>query len=160
MTFNGELGLQFTIHIANQYKVPQIIELAELSAGENFSQIWVNDNLGYRNLYVVLAAIATKVPIKIGTAVTVPFYRNPIDFADILASLTELTDGREVSVGIGRGSIAQTGKEVSTPSPYSMLSETVTCVNQLLNGTKINFSDYPLLTSSVSYTHLTLPTKA
>ena len=147
MTFNGELGLQFTTHIANQYKIPQIIELAELSAGENFSQIWVNDNLGYRNLYVVLTAIATKVPIKIGTAVTVPFYRNPIDFADILASLTELTDGREVSVGIGRGSIAQTGKEVSTPSPYSMLSETVTCVNQLLNGTKINFSDYPLLTS-------------
>ena len=145
MKCKGELGLQFTIHIANQYKVPQIVELAEFSSEENFSQIWVNDNLGYRNIFVVLTAIAAQVPIKIGTAITVPYYRNPIDFVDILTSLTELTDGREVSVGIGRGSIAQTGNEILTPYPYTMLSETVTCANQLLTGKKISFGDYPLL---------------
>jgi alkanesulfonate monooxygenase SsuD/methylene tetrahydromethanopterin reductase-like flavin-dependent oxidoreductase (luciferase family) len=52
--YSGELGLQFTTHIANQYTVPQWTELAELARRNNFDQVWVIDNLGYRNVFVIL----------------------------------------------------------------------------------------------------------
>ncbi len=73
--YSGELGLQFTTHIANHYTVPQWIELAELAHKNNFDQVWVNDNLGYRNVFVILTAIASRVPIKLGTAILVPYFR-------------------------------------------------------------------------------------
>jgi hypothetical protein len=52
--YSGELGLQFTTHIVNQYTVPQWNELAELARRNNFDQVWVIDNLGYRNVFVIL----------------------------------------------------------------------------------------------------------
>ena len=93
--YSGELGLQFTTHIANQYTVPQWIELAELARRNNFDQGCVNDNLGYRNVFVILTAIASRVPIKLGTAILVPYFRNPVDAADAFAALSELVDGNE-----------------------------------------------------------------
>ena len=56
--YSGELGLQFTTHIANHYTVPQWIEPAEQARRNNFDQVWINDNLGYRNVFVILTAIA------------------------------------------------------------------------------------------------------
>ena len=47
--FNGELGLQFVTHLANQYTVPDLVRLARLAADNGFQQIWVNDNIRYRN---------------------------------------------------------------------------------------------------------------
>lgn len=84
--FNGEVGLQFTAHIANHYTVPQWIEIAALAQRHNFSQLWVNDNLGHRNIFVILAAIAARVLVKLGTAILVPYFRNPVDTADALAA--------------------------------------------------------------------------
>ena len=75
-TFQGELGLQFTTHIAQHYTVPQLVELADLAHRNGFDQVWVNDNLGHRNIFVVLAAMGAKVPIKLGTAILVPYFRN------------------------------------------------------------------------------------
>jgi len=75
--------------------VPQWIELAELARRNNFDQVWVNDNLGYRNVFVILTAIASRVPIKLGTAILVPYFRNPVDTADAFAALSELVDGYE-----------------------------------------------------------------
>jgi len=56
--YSDELGLQFTTHIANHYTMAQWIELAELARRNNFDQVWVIDNLGYRNVFVILTAIA------------------------------------------------------------------------------------------------------
>ena len=91
--YSSELGLQFTTHIANHYTVPQWIELAELARRNNFDQVWVNDNLGCRNVFVILTAIASRVPIKLGTAILVLYFRNPVDTADAFAALSELVDG-------------------------------------------------------------------
>ena len=91
-SFTGEFGLQFTLHIASNYTAPEIVDHARLGHELGFSQIWVNDNLRYRQQYVVLTAIATQVPISLGTAVTVPYFRNPVDFADTLATLSEFAD--------------------------------------------------------------------
>src|SRR3954469_20039316 len=107
--YRGEVGLQFTTHLAKHYTVPEWIELAAFAQRHKFAQLWINDNLGHRNLFVILTAIAAKVPIKLGSAILVPYFRNPIDTADALAALSELTDGREISVGIARGDYAQAG---------------------------------------------------
>ena len=43
--FQGELGLQFVIHLANHYTVPDLVRLADLAQSKGFERIWVNDNV-------------------------------------------------------------------------------------------------------------------
>jgi len=145
--FDGEVGLQFTTHLASRYTVPEWVELAALAHEYKFNQIWVNDNLGYRNLFVILAAIASKVPVRIGTAILVPYFRNPVDTADALASLSELVNGSEISVGIARGDFAQAGNQVNAVKPLSMVRETVDCIKRLLAGQTVPYAEYPTLCS-------------
>lgn len=145
--YSGEVGLQFTTHIANHYTVPQWVELARLAHKRNFDQLWVNDNLGYRNVFVILTAIASRVPIKLGTAILVPYYRNPVDTADAFAALSELVGGREISIGIARGDYAQAGNQINLVKPISMVKETVHCIKRLLEGKTIYYQDYPVLSS-------------
>jgi len=38
-----------------------------------------------------LAAIVARLPVKLGTAVTVPYFRNPVDLAMAFATISELT---------------------------------------------------------------------
>lgn len=144
--FDGDVGVQFTIHIADQYAVPELVDLADRADHHGIDQVWVNDNLGYRNVFVVLSAIAAGTDIDVGTAIAVPYYRNPVDLADTVAALSELVDG-EVSLGLGRGSLSQTAKQVETPRPYAVLRETAQCLRALLDGEEIEFGDYPRLCS-------------
>jgi alkanesulfonate monooxygenase SsuD/methylene tetrahydromethanopterin reductase-like flavin-dependent oxidoreductase (luciferase family) len=149
--FSGEVALQFTTHIANHYTVPQWSEIAALACRHKFSQLWVNDNLGHRNIFVILTAIASHVPVKLGTAILVPYFRNPIDAADALAALSEMTAGREISVGIARGDYAQAGHQLEMVKPLAMVRETVECLQRLFKGERVSFGDYPAL---ASYYHL------
>src|SRR3989338_3009587 len=121
MRFQGEFGLQLTMLSGSRYSVPEVVRFAELAYREGFHQVWTNDNLRYRNVFVVLTAIAAQVPIKVGTAVLVPYFRNPVDVADALASLSELTDGRELSVGIARGNPVMEGPRIDMVKPIAMV---------------------------------------
>lgn len=143
--YRGEIGLQFTTHLAKRYSVPQWIELAEFARKRGFAQVWINDNLGHRNIFVILTAIAAKVPVKLGTAIFVPYFRNPIDAADAFASLSELMGGRETSVGIARGDYAQAGNQIHLVKPIAMVKETVECLKDLFRGETIRYGDYPAL---------------
>ena len=145
-----KVGLQFTMHIQNRYTVPEIVRLAALAHDQGFDQIWVNDNLKYRSNWVILTAIAAQVPIQIGTSIQIPFIRNPIDVADILASISELTDGREVSLGIAKGGTGIFGM-VEQPHALSMVEQTVLMLRQLLAGEPIHIGDYPV---PAKYFHL------
>jgi alkanesulfonate monooxygenase SsuD/methylene tetrahydromethanopterin reductase-like flavin-dependent oxidoreductase (luciferase family) len=143
--FDGELGLQFVTHLANHYTIPDLIGLARLAADKGFKQIWVNDNLRYRNQMVVLTAIAAHVPIRLGTAVMVPYFHNPLDVADSLGSLSELCEGREISIGIARGDLGQAPQHVQASKPVAMVSETARFLRGALSGDQIAYSEYPLL---------------
>jgi alkanesulfonate monooxygenase SsuD/methylene tetrahydromethanopterin reductase-like flavin-dependent oxidoreductase (luciferase family) len=83
--FSGEIGVHYPLHVLNRYGVPELIALAERareSLGKfGYSQVWTNDNLEYRSVVAVSAAIVARVPVKLGTAITVPYFRNPIDLA-------------------------------------------------------------------------------
>src|SRR6476469_1992417 len=97
------------------------------------SQLWVTDNLRSRNQFVVLTALAAHVPMKLGTAVTVQYFRNPVDVADSVTAITELMDGREFGLGFARGN-RNTPNYVRVVKPLAMLCETAQSVRRLLAG--------------------------
>ena len=101
--FEGKLGLQFVVHLANRYTAKQVVELAELAHRRGFERIWINANARYRSQIVLLSAIAARVPIGIGTAILVPYLHHPIEVVDSLATLSELADGREIGFGLYLG---------------------------------------------------------
>ena len=144
-SYTGSYGLQFTVHLASQYRTPEIVQLARLAHERGFRQIWVNDNLRYRQQFVLLTAIAAQVPIQIGTAITVPYFRNPVDLASTLATLSELTDGREIGVGIARGSLPMVENQLVVRRPIAMVRETAAMVSALLRGERVRFGDFPTL---------------
>jgi alkanesulfonate monooxygenase SsuD/methylene tetrahydromethanopterin reductase-like flavin-dependent oxidoreductase (luciferase family) len=143
--FNGQLGLQFVTHLANHYTVPDLIRLARFAFDRGFKHIWVNDNIRYRSQMVVLTAIASRVPVEIGTAIMVPYFHNPLDVADQLGALSELCEEREVSVGIARGDLGQSPQHVQSLKPIKMVSETARFLRSALAGEEVAYSAYPFL---------------
>jgi alkanesulfonate monooxygenase SsuD/methylene tetrahydromethanopterin reductase-like flavin-dependent oxidoreductase (luciferase family) len=143
--FDGEVGLQFVTHLANHYTVPELVRLASLAEQKGFQQIWLNDNVRYRGQIVVLTAIASRVPIRLGTAVLVPYFHHPLDMIDSLAAPSELCDGREISVGIARGDLGQSPQHVETEKPITMVRETVRFFRRALAGAEVCYADYPFL---------------
>ncbi|MGH7824020.1 MAG: LLM class flavin-dependent oxidoreductase [Candidatus Binatia bacterium] len=143
--FNGELGLQFVTHLANHYTVPDLVRLARLAADKGFEQVWFNDNIRYRSQMVALTAVASNVPIRLGTAIMVPYFHNPLDAADSFASLSELCEGKEISVGIARGDLGQSPQHLQSPKPIAMVSETVRFLRRALAGEEASYAEFPFL---------------
>jgi alkanesulfonate monooxygenase SsuD/methylene tetrahydromethanopterin reductase-like flavin-dependent oxidoreductase (luciferase family) len=84
--------------------------------------------------------------MKLGTAVTVQYFRNPVDVADSVAAITELMDGREFGLGFARGN-RNTPQYVKVVKPLSMLRETAQSIRRLLAGDTVKFADYPTVAS-------------
>lgn len=143
--FQGEVGLQFVTHLANHYTIPDLVRFAALARERGFQHIWVNDNLRYRSQLVVLTAIAARVAIRLGTAVLVPYFHNPMDMADSLAALSELCQGREIGVGIARGDLGQTPQHVEIFKPIAMVRETAEFLRRTLAGEEVAYADYRVL---------------
>ena len=89
--FTGELGIHYPLHVLNRYSLPELIDLASRAVETlglfNFTRVWTNDNLEYRSVMASSAAILARLPVKLGTAVAVPYFRNPIDFAMAFATM-------------------------------------------------------------------------
>ena len=141
-----EAGIQFHLPTYAHVPLPHLVDLAKQAEAKGVSQIWVTDNLRSRNTFVVLATLASHLKVKLGTAVTVQYFRNPVDLADMVASISELMDGRELSIGLGRGN-PRTHNFVKTPRPVSMLRETSQSLRRLLDGEAVCFANYPNLLS-------------
>lgn len=144
--YSGELGLQFVTHLANHYTLRDLVRLAQLGKERGFEQIWVNDNIRYRNQMVVLTALASQVKIRLGTAIMVPYFHNPLDIADSFGALSELCDGRDIDIGIARGDLGQSPQHVPALKPITMVSETTRLLRRALNGEEFPYADYPFLT--------------
>lgn len=143
--FKGTLSLQFVTHIANHYSVGELVDLARLAHERGFARIWVNDNARYRNLFVVLSSIASQVPIGIGAAVLVPYFHHPIDVADAFATLSELSDGSEIPIGLARGDLAQTPQHLEVRRPITLVREVAQFLSRALAGRQVAYGDFPLL---------------
>ena len=139
-----ETGIQFHLPTYAHVPLPHLVELASVAEARGVDQFWVTDNLRSRQSFVVLAAMASRLQVKLGTAVTVQYFRNPVDLADSIATLSEVMDGRELSIGLGRGN-PRTPSLIRTPRPVSVLRETARSLRRLLDGDAVCFADYPSL---------------
>lgn len=139
-----EPGIQLHLPTFRDYSLPDLVEIAKAAASAGFRQIWVTDNLESRHIFVVLAALASNVEVKLGTAILGQYFHTPVVTAAALVSVSELMDGRELSVGIGHGN-PQTDRFIKMPRPLAFMRETVECVNRLVLGESIRIGDYPLL---------------
>jgi alkanesulfonate monooxygenase SsuD/methylene tetrahydromethanopterin reductase-like flavin-dependent oxidoreductase (luciferase family) len=139
-----ESGLQLHLPTYRNLPLHQLLKLGQQAHAGGVQQLWVTDNLQSRNAFVVLAALAGVVPVRLGTAVLVQYFRSPLDVADAAAAVSELMDGRELTLGISRGN-PNTHLLVDSPKPVTMLRETAQALHQLLAGERVQFSSYPLL---------------
>ncbi|HEY2596386.1 MAG TPA: LLM class flavin-dependent oxidoreductase [Chloroflexota bacterium] len=139
-----EAGLQ--LHLPSYRDVPlkRLLQFAEMTHAAGVQQLWVTDNLQSRNAFVVLAALASALPIRLGTAVLVQYFRNPVDVADAAAAISELMDGRELDLGISRGNPSTPGL-MRSPKPVGLLRETADALQLLLSGRPLKFAEYPTL---------------
>ncbi len=155
MKFSGEIGIHYPLHVLNRYSLPELIGLADTAwrtMGQfGFSQVWTNDNLEYRSVLASSAAIVARLPVKLGTAVTVPYFRNPVDLAMAFATISELMDGREISLGLGPGSRSILTHQVERVKPLTIMAELATALRTLFAGAPLQSSEIPVL---ASYFHM------
>jgi 5,10-methylenetetrahydromethanopterin reductase len=153
--FGGEIGIHYPLHVLNRYSLPELIGLAETAwhtlGSFGFSQVWTNDNLEYRSVVASSAALVARLPVKLGTAVTVPYFRNPVDLAMAFATMSELMDGREISLGLGPGSRSILTHQVERTKPMALMAELATALRTLFAGTPLERSAIPVL---ASYFHM------
>src|SRR5580765_558125 len=155
MKFSGEIGIHYPLHVLNRYALPELIDLAETAWQSmrpfGFSQVWTNDNLEYRSVLASSAAIVARLPVKLGTAVTVPYFRNPVDLAMAFATISELTRGEEISLGLGPGSRSILTHQVERVKPLTIMAELATALRTLFAGAALQSSKIPVL---ASYFHM------
>src|SRR5919108_4943950 len=153
--FGGEIGIHYPLHVLNRYPLPELIGLAERAWKTlqpfGFTQVWTNDNLEYRSVLASSAALVARLPVKLGTAVTVPYFRNPIDLAAVFATISELMNGREISLGLGPGSRSILTHQVERAKPLAIMAELAIALRKLFKGESIGWQELPHL---ASYFHL------
>jgi 5,10-methylenetetrahydromethanopterin reductase len=153
--FTGEIGIHYPLHVLNRYSLPELIRLAEQARESleefGFAQVWTNDNLEYRSVLTSSAALVARLPVKLGTAITVPYFRNPIDLAAAFATIAELMDGREISLGLGPGSRSILTHQVERAKPLAIMAELAPALRKLFDGEQIHRNDIPNL---AAYFHL------
>jgi alkanesulfonate monooxygenase SsuD/methylene tetrahydromethanopterin reductase-like flavin-dependent oxidoreductase (luciferase family) len=140
-----ETGVQIHLPTHHAMTAAELRELGRRLAGEGVDQLWFTDNLGSRNLPVLLAALAP-VPVRLGAAVMVQYFRSPVEAAAALATVTELTEGRPVSVGLGAGNL-RTSRQLGVPRPVAFMRETARMLRRLWSGQEAAAADYPVLSS-------------
>jgi 5,10-methylenetetrahydromethanopterin reductase len=153
--FAGEIGIHYPLHVLNRYTLPELIGLAEralqIMGPFGFTRVWTNDNLEYRSVLASSAAILACLPVKLGTAVAVPYFRNPIDVAMAFATMSELANGREISLGLGPGSRSILARHVVRTKPLTIMAEVAVALRTLFAGETLDRRDIPTL---ADYFHL------
>ncbi len=157
--FSGEIGIHFPLHVLNRYSLPELIGFADKARRTlqpfGFTRVWTNDNLEYRSVLAGSAALVARLPVKLGTAITVPYFRNPIDLAAAFATISELTEGREIALGLGPGSRSILTHQVERTRPLTIMAELAVALRKLFNGDSLHSAEIPTL---ASYFHLNAET--
>ncbi|MGI8334454.1 LLM class flavin-dependent oxidoreductase [Actinomadura scrupuli] len=120
-----------------------MVQVAELAARE-FETVWVTDQLQSRSVAAVLGAVAARTGAGVGTAVTFPFGRNPLEQASTMATLAEfMPPGRQVSMGIGTGG-GLVSALMPRENPVESVTELIRLCRALWRGEYVRLGDYPV----------------
>jgi alkanesulfonate monooxygenase SsuD/methylene tetrahydromethanopterin reductase-like flavin-dependent oxidoreductase (luciferase family) len=149
MAYTGTFGMHFPIHQPGwvDLSAPAYVDLAGQAEAAGFETVWVNDNFKARHTFSLLAAIAARHEVGLGTLVTYPYARNPMDLATALGTVAELSGTREVRVGISTGARAIQGPLVDRPSRETAVREAMDIGRRLFAGEDVAFRDFPVLST-------------
>lgn len=141
----GALGVQITPWSGSR----ELVALGQRLAPA-VDTVWVQDQMLARNVYALLGALA-QAGCGVGTNVTYPIGRNPIEMASSAATLAELVpDGREVVVGMGTGG-ALVNSLFQKDRPISAVREAIVLMRSLWAGDRVELDRFPTLGQSLSY---------
>ena len=141
----GRLGVQITPWSSSSALVELGCRLATV-----VDTVWVQDQMLARNVYALLAALAQG-GCGVGTNVTYPIGRNPIEMASAAATIDELVPpGREVILGMGTGG-ALVNSLFRKDRPITAVREAVTLMRALWGGERVELDRFPVLGAALNY---------
>jgi alkanesulfonate monooxygenase SsuD/methylene tetrahydromethanopterin reductase-like flavin-dependent oxidoreductase (luciferase family) len=144
--------VQFLPHhpVWNRITSPELLRIAETAAAGDLQHIWFSSRFLVRDTLTLMAALAVRVRLNLGTMVHTPWGANPLQLASSLGTIAELLPhDREVLFGLGSG-VSQ-ARWVDRPKPARFVRETFEMCRKLLAGEAVQFSKYP---SVADYFHL------
>lgn len=133
------LALKISIELTPKWHVLILKDLARFIDGLGFDTIWVSDHYHNRNVFVVLAVIASATcRVKLGPGVLSPYLHHPAYIAQSILTLVDLAKGRVVC-GIGAGdflSLMQLG--FKRLKPVSVVRDALLSIKTLISGNSTN----------------------
>ncbi len=138
------------------YEIKTLVSYAERALESfPFDQIWMCDEFQYEDSFTVLAAMAMRLNVSVGTMVTFP-HRNPMELAQRFSGIAGLVrEGKEVSAGIGAGGAVQEQVVSEKTAPMAVMDETTRFLKTLFAGESLTLKDYPLLSARFRYNRRT-----
>jgi 5,10-methylenetetrahydromethanopterin reductase len=108
-----------------------------------FARLWVPDHLTHENPFVTLAAILAETRAHVGTSVTNPVCRTPVDLASSFSALAHLAGDQDITVGIGAGS--SSSDMIRKQHRVDMLREMILFLREMFAGQRIKWKEFPHL---------------
>ena len=137
--------MRFGIQLYPPCTAPEMANYAKKALDQHaFDKIWVPDHLTYENVFVILAAIIAGTGAHVGTSVTHPWARTPIDLASSFAALAHLAGNRGITVGIGAGS--PSSNMIRKTKRVAMVRETILFLREMFAGKKTRLGAFATLT--------------
>jgi 5,10-methylenetetrahydromethanopterin reductase len=121
-------------------------ELVEMGSrfAHQVDTVFLQDQMLARNVYAVLAALAER-GCGVGTNVTWPFGRNPIEMASMAATISELlAPDRTVTIGMGSGG-ALAAALFDQSDRAAVVEESLRLMRALWAGEEVALDDHPRL---------------
>ncbi|HSE84611.1 MAG TPA: LLM class flavin-dependent oxidoreductase [Candidatus Binatia bacterium] len=121
---------------------PQTAAYAKRAMSQHpFERLWVPDHLAHENPFVTLAAILSETHAHVGTSVTNPWCRTPVDLASSFNALAHLAGERSVTAGIGAGS--SSSNMIRKQHRVGMLREMILFLREMFGGRRIKWKEFP-----------------
>lgn len=115
------------------------LETARRAVDLGYESAWLADTAG-PDPFVLAAALARRVPLRIGIGVSPAFTRTPAVFAAMSGTLGQLMPGRFVlGLGCSSETIVDRWNGVPFEKPLARVRETVTLVRAMLEGERSSF---------------------
>jgi alkanesulfonate monooxygenase SsuD/methylene tetrahydromethanopterin reductase-like flavin-dependent oxidoreductase (luciferase family) len=136
--------MRFGIQLYPPCTAPEMAAYANKALAQHaFDKVWVPDHLTYENVFVILAAIIARTGAHVGTSVTHPWARTPVDLASSFAALAHLAGDRGITVGIGAGS--PSSNMIRKTKRVAMVRETILFLRQMFAGKTIKLGAFATL---------------
>ena len=137
--------MRFGIQLYPPCTAPKMAAYAKKAMDQHrFDKVWVHDHLTYENVFVILAAILAQTDAHVGTSVTHPWARTPVDLASSFAALAHLAGDRGITVGIGAGS--PSSNMIRKSKRVAMARETILFLREMFAGKTVKLGGFGNLT--------------